>query len=113
APPAGPARGVVRDRGWTLVAATAPVPLFTDGLRPDLLGPPANILRVTLHPRGVAPRLVNLGEVRAHLLHRLRRQVALTGDTELAELYDELRGYPCDQPEPDVELPGAGDVVLP
>jgi transcriptional regulator with XRE-family HTH domain len=108
-----PYPAVVVDFRWNLVDANATVSLFTDGLPAELLGPPANILRATLHPRGVAPRLVNHGEVRAHLLHRLRRQVAMTGDTELAQLYDELCGYPCDQPEPDVELPGPEDVVLP
>ena len=108
-----PYPAVVVDRRWNLVDANATVALFTEGLPAHLLGPPANILRVTLHPDGVAPRLSNLGEVRAHLLHRLRRQVALTGDTGLAELYEELRGYPCDQPGPDIELPGPGDVVLP
>jgi hypothetical protein len=61
----------------------------------------------------MAPTIVNLGEWRAHLLGRLRRQVALTADAALAALYDELRAYPCDQPEPEVELPGPGEVVVP
>jgi len=61
----------------------------------------------------MARRIINLGEWRAHLLGRLRRQVALTADPELARLYQELRAYPCDQPEPEVELPGPGDVVVP
>src|SRR5438067_1071699 len=61
----------------------------------------------------MAPRSVNLGEWRAHLLGRLRRQVARTADPELARLQQELRAYPCDQPEPEIELPGPGDVVVP
>ncbi len=61
----------------------------------------------------MAPRIVNLGEWRGHLLGRLRRQVAHTADPKLAQLYDELRAYPCDQPEPEIELPGPGDVVVP
>ncbi len=108
-----PYPAVVMDSRWNLVDGNATVALLTDGAAPDLLDPPANVLRVSLHPRGVAPRVVNLGEVRAHLLGRLRRQVALTGDAELAALYDELRSYPCHQPEPDVDVPGPGDVVLP
>jgi MmyB-like transcription regulator ligand binding domain len=44
----------------------------------------------------------------AHLLGRLRRQVAITADPGL----EALRGYPCDQPEPEVELPGPGDFLL-
>jgi transcriptional regulator with XRE-family HTH domain len=101
------------DRAWNLVDANASVALFTDGVAPALLAPPINALRVSLHPAGMAPRIANLGEWRAHLLGRLRRQIALTAGPELAALYDELRAYPCDQPEPTVELPGPGDVVVP
>jgi hypothetical protein len=54
-----------------------------------------------------------LGEWRAHLLGRLHRQVVLSADPALAQLYDELRAYPCDQPAPAVELPGPGDIVVP
>jgi len=108
-----PYPAVVVDRVWTLVDANAGVALLTDGVAPDLLAPPANALRVSLHPDGMAPRIVNLGEWRAHVLGRLRRQAALTADPALAQLYDELRAYPCDQPEPAVEFPGPGDIVVP
>jgi transcriptional regulator with XRE-family HTH domain len=108
-----PYPAVVVDRRWGLVDANASVALFTAGVRPDLLTPPANVLRVSLHPEGMAPRIVNLGEWRAHLLGRLRRQIASTADPGLAALHDELRAYPCDQPEPEIELPGPGDVVIP
>jgi hypothetical protein len=108
-----PYPAVVVDRNWNLVDANASVGLFTEGLPQHVLEPPINVLRVSLHPHGVAPLIVNLGEWRAHLLGRLRRQVAQTADAELERLYDELRAYPCDQPEPDVEVPGPGDVVVP
>jgi transcriptional regulator with XRE-family HTH domain len=101
------------DRSWNLIDANRSVALFTTGLPAWLLRPPANVLRVSLHPDGLARRIVNLGEWRAHLLARLRRQVAITADTALAALLDELRAYPCPQPEPEVELPGPGDVVAP
>jgi transcriptional regulator with XRE-family HTH domain len=107
-----PSPAVAVDRAWTLVDANASVALLTDGVALELLAPPANALRLSLHPDGMAGRIVNLGEWRAHLLGRLRRQVALTGDPQLAQLYDELRGYPCDQPEPKAELPGPGDVAV-
>lgn len=87
--------------------------LFTDGLPEELLTAPVNVLRASLHPDGMASRIINLGEWRAHLLTRLHRQVAVTADRELGDLYDELRGYPCSQPEPVVETPGPGDVVTP
>jgi transcriptional regulator with XRE-family HTH domain len=108
-----PYPAVVVDRAWNLVDANASVAVFVGQASPELLAPPANVLRLSLHPDGMAPRIANLGEWRAHLLGRLRRQVALTGDPELAGLHKELRAYPCDQPEPEVELPGAGDVVVP
>jgi transcriptional regulator with XRE-family HTH domain len=108
-----PYPAVVVDRWWNLVEANASVALFTEGVAPELLAPPANVLRASLHPDGLAPRIVNLGEWRAHLLGRLRRQVALTADPTLAELYDELSAYPCDCPAAAVELPGPADIVIP
>ena len=108
-----PYPAVVVDRSWNLVDANAAVAVLLGPTDPALLAPPANVLRVSLHPDGMAPRIVNLGEWRAHLFGRLRRQVALTGDPGLAELLEELRAYPCDQPEPEVEVPGPGDVVVP
>jgi len=106
-----PYPAVVIDRAWNLVDANATVALLTAGAAPSLLEPPANVLRLSLHPDGIAPRIVNLGEWRAHLLARLRREIAVTGDPGLAELDDELRGYPCDQP--DVDVPSPGEVVVP
>jgi transcriptional regulator with XRE-family HTH domain len=108
-----PYPAVVVDRGWNLVDANASVALFTGLVDPALLAAPTNVLRVSLHPAGMAGHIVNLGEWRAHLLGRLRRQVTLTADPELAELYEELDGYPCDQPEPEIEVPGPGDAVVP
>lgn len=108
-----PYPAVAVDRGWNLVDANTGVALLTEGVDEELLAPPANVLRVSLHPDGMAPRIANLREWRAHLLGRLRRQVALTADTDLSRLLAELRAYPCEQPEPEVEIPGSGDIVVP
>lgn len=108
-----PYPAVVVDRGWNLIDANAGVALLTEGVAQELLAPPANVLRVSLHPDGMAPRISNLGEWRAHLLGRLRRQVALTADPELARLLNELRAYPCEQPQPEVEIPDPGDIMVP
>jgi transcriptional regulator with XRE-family HTH domain len=108
-----PYPAVAVDRAWTLVAANASVAVLNDGVAPELLAPPANALRISLHPDGMAGRIVNLGEWRARLLGGLRRRVALTGDPQLTQLHDELCGYPCDQPEPKLELPGPGEVAVP
>jgi transcriptional regulator with XRE-family HTH domain len=108
-----PYPAVVVDRAWNLVDANAAVALLVGEADPELLAPPVNVLRVSLHPDGMASRILNLGEWRAHLFGRLRRELALTADPALAELYQELRAYPSDQPEPEIEVPGPGDVVVP
>lgn len=83
------------DRHWNLVRANgAIVPFMADIAEASLLAPPVNVLRLSLHPGGLAPRIVNLGEWRAHLLERLRRQNETFGDPVLGELEAELRTYP-------------------
>lgn len=82
------------DRHWNLVAANAMVPPLLAGADPALLAPPVNVLRLSLHPRGLAPSIVNLGQWRAHLFERLDQQVAATADPALADLARELRGFP-------------------
>jgi transcriptional regulator with XRE-family HTH domain len=89
-----PYPAVVVDRWWNLAAANAGIALFTAEVAPHLMEPPVNALRVTLHPDGMAPRIANLPEWRAHLLDRLRRQVAVTSDERLAALLAELSDYP-------------------
>jgi hypothetical protein len=77
-----------------LVASNRTVAVLTDGVDPDLLVPPVNVLRLSLHPDGMAGRILNLAERRAHLLDRLAREVTVTGDAELAALREELSEYP-------------------
>src|SRR5919109_1253791 len=89
-----PYPAVVVDRHWGLVAGNAAVPLLTAGVAEHLLEPPENVLRLSLHPEGMAPRIVNLGEWRAHLLDRLGRQAVASGDPALFALHDELADYP-------------------
>jgi hypothetical protein len=89
-----PYPAVILDRHYNLISANDAVSSLTEGVAPDLLEPPANALRVTLHPAGMAPRILNMREWSAHLLHRLRRQASITGDPELEQLYDELSSYP-------------------
>ena len=108
-----PYPAIVVDRRWELLDANASVGLLLEGVDPAQLEPPVNVLRLAMHPDGVAPRIANFGEWRAHLLVRLRRQVAATHDPQLSSLLAELRGYPCDQPEPAVEMPGPGEIVVP
>jgi len=82
------------DRHWTLIASNNAVPPLLAGVMAGLLQPPINVLRLSLHPEGLAPRIANLGEWRAHLLARLRRQIELSADPVLIELLSELGQYP-------------------
>ncbi len=81
------------DRHWCMAAANRAVTPLMVGVDPALLQPPVNVLRVGLHPGGLAPRTVNLVEWRAHLLAGLRQQIEVSGDPVLIELMAELRGY--------------------
>jgi transcriptional regulator with XRE-family HTH domain len=96
-----PFPAAVVDRWWNLVAANRNVSVFLEGVAHRLLEPPANVLRVSLHPEGMAPRIANLAEWRGHLLDRLRREIAATADARLAELLAELESFP----RPDVSAP--------
>jgi transcriptional regulator with XRE-family HTH domain len=98
-----PYPAIAVDRHWNLVAANSAMAVLTEGVDfdPALLEPPVNVLRLGLHPRGLAPLLVNLGEWRAHFHDRLERQAATTGDDHLAALLEEIAGYPGPQREGD------------
>jgi len=83
------------DRHWNLVAANAALPPLLAGVADrKLLEPPVNVLRLSLHPQGLAPRIVNISQWRAHLLDRLRHQSAVTDDPVLERLLSELCAYP-------------------
>jgi transcriptional regulator with XRE-family HTH domain len=105
----GPYPALVVNRWWEMLDGNAAVAVLTEGCDPALLTPPVNGLRVSLHPDGMAPRIANLPEWRAHILERLHRQVQATRDSRLAELYAELSAYPggvAERPEPtDVAVP--------
>lgn len=82
------------DRHWTMVEANAPVHALLDGVADFLLRPPVNVLRVSLHPDGLAPRVRNYREWRDHVFVRLGQQIDLTADTGLMALRDELAAFP-------------------
>jgi transcriptional regulator with XRE-family HTH domain len=105
-----PYPAVVVDRWWNLAAANRSLAMFTAEVPEHLMEPPVNVLRVSLHPDGMAERILNYGEWRAHLLDRLHRQLALTADERLAALYDEVSAYPGETAE--VHGPG-GEIAVP
>ncbi len=83
------------DRHWTMLAHNAAVGALLTGVAPELLKPPVNVLRLSLHPQGLAQRIVNLSEWKRHIIERLRHEVAESGDPILEELLSELRRTPA------------------
>jgi transcriptional regulator with XRE-family HTH domain len=88
-----PFPAIAVDREWNVVGANRGLALLTEGLPDDLLAAPVNALRLGLHPRGLASRIVNLDEWRAHLLGRLKREIELTQNQKLVELHRELAAF--------------------
>lgn len=89
-----PSPALVVDRHWNLVAHNRLVPLFLAQVAPALATPPVNVLRVSLHPQGLAPMIRNLPTWRGYVLQRLQRQVHATNDPQLAALLAELTALP-------------------
>jgi MmyB-like transcription regulator ligand binding domain len=82
------------DLHWNLVAANSGIAPFLEGVAEHLLQPPLNVLRLSLHPEGLAPRIENLAEWRGYVFRRLEEQIDASADSSLAALLDELRSYP-------------------
>lgn len=101
------------DRHWNLVASNKMVPHLLAGVDASLLQGSVNVLRLSLHPLGLAPKIANLGQWRIHLFERLRQQIAATADPVLASLLEELKSYPLPE-DSDLELEGEHPgVVMP
>ncbi|GAA5182978.1 helix-turn-helix transcriptional regulator [Rugosimonospora acidiphila] len=98
------------DRHWNLLDANAGIALFTEGCAPELLAPPVNVLRLGLHPGGMARHITNLAEWRGHLLDRLQRQAAATADPVLSELHEEVSAY--QSPEHPAGSPAIGPSIV-
>ncbi len=109
-----PYPAVAVDRVWNMVASNSAMLALTEAvdIDPELLEPPINVMRVGLHPRGLGPLFVNLGDWHAHWLKRLERQLATTGDEQLASLIDEIAAYPVPRAEHDVVSEIAGSEML-
>jgi len=104
------------DRRWTLIAANGPSMRLMGGVDPQLLEPPVNVLRLSMHPAGLAPRIANLDEWRTHIVTRLRRQIDLTADSGLEALLQEIRAYKVPSGEiagRPAALPDYGGVIIP
>lgn len=101
------------DRHWNLIMANDALTLFLADVEDQaLLTAPVNVLRLSLHPGGLAPRIANLTEWRNHLIDRLRRQIAATRDDVLASLMRELAAYPVGE-GPSAVSTDFGGVLVP
>lgn len=111
-----PYPAVAVDRRWNLVAANSTLIALTTGaeVNPELLEPPINVIRLGLHPAGLAPLIVNPATWRAHFRERLERQVEITGDSAVRTLVEEIDGYPApaEDCDPDPTAP-ASDILGP
>jgi transcriptional regulator with XRE-family HTH domain len=107
-----PYPALVIDRHWGLVSANRAVAPLIAGVAEHLLEPPVNVLRLSLHPDGLASRISNLHEWRSHLLERLGHEALASGDPALTVLRDELASYPAGEPGPSVD-PGFGEIAVP
>ncbi|MBT9553538.1 MAG: helix-turn-helix transcriptional regulator [Hydrogenophaga sp.] len=103
---------VAFDRHWNLVMANRMVAPLLAGVAPALLQGPVNLLRISLHPGGLAPRIANLNQWREHLFARLRQQIHQTGDEGLADLLTELMAYPAQPADAAQRLDGEHPGVL-
>ena len=99
------------DRHWNLIESNQATQRMLSGLVPQWLKQPINVLRLSLHPQGLAPHIRNLPVWRTHLLDRLRHQIDVTNDPELIALLQELRSYPGE--EVDAHAVRSGDVAVP
>jgi transcriptional regulator with XRE-family HTH domain len=104
-----PYPAVALDPRWNILLANSAHAIFLDGVDPGLLRPPVNMMRLGLHPDGLARRIRNLPEVRGYLLPRLARQASNSGDPELAALHEELLAY---GPAGDAPAPDPADIAL-
>lgn len=110
-----PYPALVIDGGWDLVAANDAAYRLLAGIPADLLEPPVNVVRLTLDPRGLAPRIVNLEEWRAGILDRIRHEYDVSGDARLAALLADHGAPPISSTPPDIVLTvrvSMGDRVL-
>ena len=107
-----PYPALVFDRHWNVVATNNAVGDLLEGADPALTAAPVNALRLALHPDGLAPRIANLAQWRAHLLHNQRAQIEATADPALAALEAEVTAYRVADPG-DANTDDLGGVAVP
>jgi transcriptional regulator with XRE-family HTH domain len=97
------------DRHWNVVMSNSALPQLYEGCSADLVRPPVNAMRLTLHPAGMGPRIVNYAAWRAHVLSVLRQQIDARGDSVLQGLLAEVSAYPAPPESEPAESFGAAE----
>ncbi len=108
-----PYPAIAVDRYWNLVSMNRAAAVLAADVDQELLDPPANVYRMALHPRGLAPRVVNFAEFAHHLLARLRHDVTVSADPDLAALLGEVEAYPTVRAIGRAHAADPGAVVVP
>jgi transcriptional regulator with XRE-family HTH domain len=88
-----PFPALLTDQAGTLLAGNQALGILLEGVDASLLVPPVNVLRVALHPRGLAPRVLNFAEWGRHIAEMMQRDVSRRPDPAQSELLTELKGY--------------------
>lgn len=107
-----PYPALVIDRRWNIVMTNRAIDRFLTNVAPDLLRPPVNMVRVGLDPRGLAPHIVNLADVRSLLRTRIARQLATAPDPELTALYEELLAEGSEEADQPIEAEIATPMIF-
>jgi transcriptional regulator with XRE-family HTH domain len=89
-----PFPAIAVDRKWNVVMSNCGAPLLAEGVSPEFLGAAVNVYRLSLHPNGLRPRVLNFPEYARHMVSRLRHDATISGDAELFELLSEVESYP-------------------
>ncbi|HEY1720090.1 MAG TPA: helix-turn-helix transcriptional regulator [Magnetospirillaceae bacterium] len=100
------------DRHWKVVASNAALPELYEGCSDALMKRPVNGMRLTLHPEGMAPNIVNFHEWRDHMLERLRHAITVTADPALSVLLHEVMRYPVPDEDPEAHEPFPTNAVM-
>ena len=93
-----PNPALIVDGLWNLIEANRAASLLWDGVDPELLEPPINMLRLGVHPGGL-PRISSMtAACNAPLIHRLKRRSREDADPALGHLIEEVESYLPDDP---------------
>ena len=103
-----PNPALIVDGLWNLIESNRAASLLWDGVDPELLEPPINLLRLGVHPGGL-PRISSMtAACNAPLIHRLKRRSREDADPALAKLIEEVESYLPGEPPTGPRHPAGG-----